>query len=122
MKQVLIVEDDRWLADSYRRLLEKAGFSVTSVTGSEEAIRRIETAAPDVILADVLLEGNTVVSLLHELQSYDDTRRIPVVICTSLTHDGLEANRLHGYGVRAVLDKATLTPEQLALTLREACS
>lgn len=121
MKQVLIVEDDRWLADSYQRLLEKAGFRVTGVQTAEEAIRQVETVAPDAILADVLLEGNTVISLLHELQSYDDTKLVPVVICTSLTHDKLETDRLHSYGVRAVLDKAILTPEQLVATLREVC-
>ena len=121
MRYVLMVEDDRWLADSYQRVLEKAGFKVVSVGGAEGAIRQVETASPDVILADMLLEGNTVMGLLHELQSYDDTTQIPVIICTSLSHESLAVDRLHSYGVRAVLDKAVLTPEQLVATVKEAC-
>ena len=120
MKRVLMVEDDTWLADSYQRILERAGFAVVCTSMAEEAIRLIEPEAPDVILADVLLEGNTVIGLLHELQSYEDTAPIPVVLCTTLSGDGLNGDRLHMYGVRAVLDKSTLTPEQLVRTLQEA--
>lgn len=119
MTRVLLVEDDHWLAESYRRVLEKAGFVVLVTTGGHEAMALLEDKPVDVLLVDVMLEGHTVFGLLHELQSYDDTRRIPVVICSALNDELLEVDRLHSYGVVAVLDKTTLTPEQLVLTLRE---
>ena len=119
MKQVLLVEDDHWLAESYQSILEKAGFAVLVVTNGYEAMAVVDEKPVDILLVDFMLEGHTAVGLLHELQTYDDTRRIPVVICSALNDRLLEVDRLHSYGVVAVLNKATLTPEQLVLTLRE---
>ena len=120
MKRLLLIEDDHWLADSYKKVLAGAYFSVDHARSGDEAMRAIETSQPDVIVADVLLEGHTVLSLLHELQSYDDTAAVPVILCTSLSHPSIELKRLHSYGVHAVLDKATMTPEQLIQTVKEA--
>jgi hypothetical protein len=68
-----------------------------------------------------MLEGHTIFALLQELQSYDDTRHIPVILCSALDHDVLSQTRLHEYGVVRVLDKATLTPDSLDLAIKE-CS
>lgn len=119
MKHILLVEDDHWLADSYRRTLEREGFEVSSVTDASSAMRMVESQPPDCIVADIMLEGHTIFALLHELQSYDDTRRIPVILCSALDHDALSRNRLHEYGVVQVLDKATLTPDSLDLAVKE---
>lgn len=122
MKHVLLVEDDHWLADSYKRSLEREGFEVSSVSDASSAMRMVEDAAPDCIVADVMLEGHTIFTLLHELQSYDDTRRIPVVLCSALDYDVLTRNRLHEYGVVKVLDKASLTPDSLDLAVKECAA
>lgn len=120
MKTVLLIEDDHWLADSYSRTLTRAGFSVACVDAAETAMHSVEERAPDCIVADVMLEGHTVFSLLHELQSYDDTRQIPIVICSNLSHDVLSEEKLHQYGVVKVLDKGTVTPESLERAVKDA--
>ncbi len=119
MKHVLLVEDDAWLAESYQRTLEAANFRVSVAYSADEAMRHIETDPPQVIVVDIVLEGHTAIGLLHELQSYNDTEKIPVIVCSSLAHPALHADKLHSYGVRSVVDKATLTPEQFVLTVRE---
>lgn len=120
MKSVLLIEDDHWLAESYIRSLKEQGYEVMAVDNAEMAMRSVEESMPDCIVADVMLEGHTVFSLLYELQSYDDTRLIPVVLCSNLSHDMLSQTRLHHYGVVSVLDKATLTPDSLDLAIKEA--
>ncbi len=120
MTNILLIEDDHWLSDSYTRTLTGQGYAVEFVDNAEAAMRSVEEHMPDCIVADVMLEGHTVFSLLYELQSYDDTRRIPVVLCSNLGHDTLTKTRLHHYGVVAVLDKATLTPDSLDLAIKEA--
>ncbi len=122
MKHIILIEDDAWLAESYSRMLQKAGYQIVVAREGNEAIRLIETEKPDLLLADMMLEGQTVISLLHELQSYSDTAQFPVVICSALTGSHMSVERLHQYGVRAVLDKATLTPEQLIATVQEVLS
>ncbi len=119
MKHVLIIEDDTWLADSYCRMIEAGGFRVTVVQYAELAIEILDKYPTDLILADMLLDTNTVLPLLHELQTYSDTQQIPVVVCTSLDSHSINISNLGNYGVVSVLDKATLTPDQLLLIVSE---
>jgi len=119
-KTVLLIEDDMWLGDSYRDVISEHGFACNVVATAEEAMETIDQAIPSVIVADVMLGDHTIFSLLHELQSYDDTQKIPVIICSSLARSAVHLQeQLHEYGVVEVLDKATLTPEELAITVEE---
>lgn len=120
MSKILLVEDDHWLADSYRQILTAHGHECQMVGGAELAMRAIDDMRPDVIVADVMLGDHTVVPLLHELQTYEDTRHVPIILCTAINIGAEDLTKqLHSYGVVAVLDKATLTPETLLNTLRE---
>lgn len=120
MKSLLLIEDDRWLRQSYQRSLEHGGFKIDAVHDAETAMQAIEQAMPDVIVADVMLQGHTVFALLHELQSYDDTQRIPVVLCSNLEQDRLDTAKLSHYGVVRVLDKAVVKPEDMIIAVEEA--
>jgi len=118
--KVLLIEDDHWLGDSYRHILVANGFECQMVAEAGLAMRAIETVPPDVIVADVILGDHTVVPLLHELQTYEDTRELPVILCTAISSNGTDLTKqLHSYGVVAVLDKTTVTPELLLNTVRE---
>ncbi len=116
---VLIVEDDSWLADSFKLILSEAGWQVDAIRSPKEAIDAIDEMPPSVILLDILLPGVNAFALLHELQSYTDTKSIPVVLCTSLKQHQIDAESLKGYGVAAVLDKSHLTPKELVSTLKK---
>lgn len=120
MKNVLLIEDDMWLADSYRDVISSKGLECEVVATAEEAMDTIDARVPDVIVADIMLADHTVIGLLHELQSYDDTQKIPVIICSSLAKSAIHLQeQLHEYGVVEILDKATVTPEGLATTVEE---
>lgn len=107
MKKVLLVEDDRWLADCYRRWLEAAGYRVRHATDAQQALDFLDETRPHVIVLDMLLGAANGVQLLHHLNSYPDTMDVPVVLCSGVS--GPELQGLGGYGVRTVLDKATVT-------------
>ncbi|HYG84142.1 MAG TPA: response regulator [Verrucomicrobiae bacterium] len=111
-KRVLIVEDDIWQGDLYLFLL-KHDYTALRVTSAEAAMEAIDSFQPDSILLDVLLDGANGITLLHELQSHDDTARIPVILCTSLEHMHKNSQILAHYGVKQVLDKATITPQKI---------
>ena len=115
---ILLIDDDRWLVESYQRLLKKSGFETRLSTNADEAIREVEESLPDLVVADVMLEGHTIFSLLQELQSYDDTRSIPVVLCTNLSQR-VGGKSLENYGVRRVVEKSTLNHDDFISTLKE---
>ena len=54
---VLIVDDENALRDLMTRWLESGGLSVTSACNAEEALGRLEPAAPAVALCDIRMPG-----------------------------------------------------------------
>ncbi|HET7630218.1 MAG TPA: response regulator [Candidatus Saccharimonadales bacterium] len=114
MKNVLIIEDDGWLADSYAHCLSQRGFEVRTVASAETAMDQIDEAMPDIVVADIILGRQNALTLLHELQSYADTAALPVIVCTGLSLSAREKRNLSRYGVVEVFDKAVLRPEVLA--------
>jgi|JI10StandDraft_1071094.scaffolds.fasta_scaffold402489_2 CheY-like chemotaxis protein len=108
--KLLLIEDDRWLADSYMHVLEE--YDIDSAVSGQDAMDLIDVNDYDLIIADVMLERGLVIDLLHELQSYDDTAQLPIVLCTTLAQR-IKLEDVRAYGVVAVLDKTTLTPKLL---------
>jgi len=114
---VLVVEDDRWLAEQYSRVLSKVGYKVKVTSHVLAAVQAIDDVHPDVIILDVLLTGSTAFTLLHELQSYGDTGVIPIILCTNLAGE-LSLEDLKPYGVRRIIDKTKMAPDDLTIALR----
>lgn len=117
MTYVLLVEDDTWLAELEASVLRDAGYDVTIAPHALAAIELIDAQRPDVLVLDVLLGGSTAFALLHELQSYDDTNAIPVVLCTNLA-DQFDKKQLEAYGVKRVIDKTTMHPSDIAAAVK----
>lgn len=117
MITVLIIEDDPWMAQRLGSILAREGFLANYVTNGYEAMAHIDKKSPDVLLLDMLITGGTGLTLLHELQSYEDTAKIPVILCTNLAA-GLSLVSVAPYGVRRLLDKTTMTPEDVIVAVR----
>jgi CheY-like chemotaxis protein len=64
-------------------VLEREGFVVDVAGSAAEAVRRITTNAPDLILMDISLPGQDGLSLTRDLKSDPTTSRIPVVALTA---------------------------------------
>lgn len=114
---ILMIEDDQWLADSLLATLRSRGHNVTQLSTAHEAMGWIDKNAPVLIVADVLLGDHNTFTLFHELQSYPDTAAIPIIICTSLDKHHLEDIDKESYGIVQVIDKTTMTPDQLLLAV-----
>ena len=56
--KILIVEDERIIALEMRRKLESMGYDVSAIVSSgEEAVRKAEELHPDLVLMDIILQG-----------------------------------------------------------------
>ena len=115
---VLIVEDDDWLAEQHGRTLRGAGYEVDFAPHALAAMDAVDVRRPDVIVLDLLLAGPNAFTLLHELQSHSDLASIPVILCTNsadhIAHEDIEA-----YGVREVLDKSTMHPDDVVASVKK---
>jgi len=116
-KRVLLVDDDQWLVELMARALQKAGYAVDMVRDAVAAIQQVDTRCPDIIVLDLFMPGPNGIVLLHELQSYVDTARVPVVLCTNSAGD-VSPEWLAPYGVCRVLDKTTMEPADVVAAIR----
>lgn len=81
--RILVVEDNpanQLLAET---VLEREGFVVDVAGSAAEAVRRLTTNVPDLILMDISLPGQDGLSLTRDLKSDPSTSRIPVVALTA---------------------------------------
>lgn len=117
MSRVLVIEDDAWLADVMLHTLKKHGHETRHADDGVRGMELVDEELPDVIFLDVLLPHTTAYTFLHELQSYTDTGKIDVILCTGLA-DMIALDDVVPYGVRRILDKSTMQPEDIVGALR----
>lgn len=117
-RHILIVEDDRWFADSTRRTLNAYGFTTAWAAEAQQAAEMVAERRPDLILLDIFLPNANGIQLLHELRGYDDSFDVPVIVCSTAAQD-LRLENLESYGVLTLLNKATTTPASLIKAVKE---
>ncbi len=118
-RTILIIEDDPWFAEQHARTFETAGFQTKSASDGISGIAMLDKEPVDVVVLDVFLPGPNGLALLHEMKSYSDLSRLPVIVCTG-SASAVPLDKLAPYGVVQVLDKGTMEPEDLVRAVRRA--
>jgi signal transduction histidine kinase/CheY-like chemotaxis protein len=81
---VLVVEDSPDTILLYERYVAPAGFQVVPAQSLREAREQLATVRPRAIVLDILLRGEDGWGFLAEVKRRDDTRRIPVLVVTTV--------------------------------------
>ncbi len=69
MTRILIVEDDRWVAQVNKGLVEAGGHEVVGVAGTvQQGLELASSLRPDLILLDMYLQGGSGIELLLALR------------------------------------------------------
>ena len=79
----LIVEDDRDIVALFRHVLDIAGYHTEIVLNGIEAMERVETLLPNIVLLDLQLPGMSGVEILKRMRSDARMSGIPVVVITA---------------------------------------
>ena len=79
-KKILIVEDDRPIAELLAYRLEKEGFSVEMALTGSDALQAVDASEPDLLLLDWNLPD---ISGLDICQQITQTRKIPIIMITA---------------------------------------
>ncbi len=80
MPKILVIDDDKDLLDITQALLAKQGFVVETDLNWDDALKKIETFEPQLILLDVFLNGVDGLDICKQLKSMPHTKHIPVLI------------------------------------------
>ena len=98
MQTILIVEDERDLAELVAFNLEREGFKTAIATDGARAMEIIQERVPDLIILDLMLPGMMGTDICKALKKDSATARIPVIM---LTAKGEEIDRVVGFEVGA---------------------
>src|SRR3954470_12554971 len=91
MAKVLIVEDDRVIAEGMARHLASAGFDPVVVGKGEQGLARLRFERPDVVVLDLMLPERDGWSVIEEARSEGIATPIVVVSARGTEHDGIHA-------------------------------
>src|SRR5713101_6649982 len=91
--KILIVDDEPFNVDYLEQELEDLGYKTVSASSGPEALEKVATEAPDLILLDVTMPGMDGFTVCRLLKEKEETQLIPVVIMTAL---GAREDRIKG--------------------------
>ena len=83
-KTILIVEDDPELQELYLVMLENEGHQILQVADGKEALEKLKSVKPDLILLDVILDEMMGDEFFVKLKQDARTAATPVVLVTVL--------------------------------------
>lgn len=102
-KRVLIVENNMVLSLLYENYMEKLGCSVIdSLVYGKNAVEKVRTTNPDLIIMDILLDGPMDgIEAMEEIRTFSD---VPVIYITG-NSDGNKLKRARATGYIDFLEK-----------------
>src|ERR687890_1712044 len=91
--KLLLVEDDKALAELLVWHFERQEFEVRRTADGEEALLLAEEAVPDIVILDWMIEGVSGLEVCRRLRRKPATANVPIIM---LTARGEESDRIRG--------------------------
>ena len=82
--KILVVDDEPFNVELLEAHLSVAEYEVVTAYGGEEALEKVESEKPDLILLDVMMPGLNGFDVCKILKEKEETMFIPVVMVTAL--------------------------------------
>jgi|SRR5579885_1872619 len=110
MHTLLIVEDEQDLREVYEKIFTDAQFRVETAKDGREAIEKLVSFIPEVVLLDLMMPHVDGFDVLKQIKSSEKTKNTKVIILTNVFAD---TDDLVKNGALAVWLKTDYTPQQL---------
>ncbi len=98
MSHILIVEDDRDIAELMRHYVVKAGHTADVLASGSEVLPRIRSRRPDLLVLDLMLPGLNGLEICQVLRRNEATAALPIIVVTARA---AESDRVAGLDLGA---------------------
>ncbi|MDQ3159213.1 MAG: response regulator [bacterium] len=121
MIDIILVESDEVLAATYRRGLQRVGYTVACYSNAQTAIAGVDKQKPKLIILELNLHHHNGVEFIHEIRSYDDLSEIPIVLLTGIPASELDLgqDQMEILGIKEILYKPSTTIRELIQTAKK---
>lgn len=82
-RRVLVIEDEPNISEAIRFILRRDGWGVATHATGDGALDRIRAEAPDLVILDLMLPGQSGLDILQDLRRDPALARLPVILLTA---------------------------------------
>jgi CheY-like chemotaxis protein len=109
---ILIVDDDTFFLDMYSMRFKTAGYEVTTASNGKNALEKLQTIIPDIILLDLTMPVMDGFETLKQMQKEDRLKKIKVIMLTN-KGEPEDIALCDKYGAKGYIIKANSTPTEV---------
>ena len=109
-RTVLIVDDDKFLLEMYRKKFETDGAETDIALGADDALSKLRGgASPDVLILDVIMPKMNGLELLEIIRNEKLCEKSSVIMLTNESNEE-SINKAKSLGIKGYIVKATSVP------------
>lgn len=86
-KKILAVDDEKHIVRLVQVNLERQGYEVVTASDGKEALEKVASEKPDLLVLDVMMPYMDGFEVLQNLRRNPETREIPVIMLTAKAQD-----------------------------------
>jgi len=90
VQTILIVDDEKSIRYSLKRMME-GKYSILTAQNGEEALDRVKESSPDLIIMDIKMPGRSGIDVLREIKSIDPKSLVIIMTAYGTTEKAIEA-------------------------------
>jgi len=90
MQTILIVDDEKSIRYSLKRMME-GKYSILTAQNGEEALEQVKESFPDLIIMDIKMPGRSGIDVLREIKSIDPKSLVIIMTAYGTTETAIEA-------------------------------
>lgn len=81
--KILIADDDELIRELLSHRFHRNGISVITAKSGPEALQRIKSEHPDVVVLDIMMPGMSGINVLKQMKVEEALKKIPVILLTA---------------------------------------
>ncbi len=70
MKTIMVVDDEPDIRETVKAVLEKNGFAVVTAVSGDDALEKLKTEKPDLVLMDIMMPGTPVKEIIPKIKRF----------------------------------------------------
>lgn len=117
-KEILIIEDDKFLSSLLKARFTKETFGVRQAFDGEEALAMLKEKHPDLIVLDLIMPKVSGFEVLEAISIDPNLQGIPVFIVSNLAQD-TDVQRARQFGAKEYFVKVRISIDELVGKVRE---
>jgi two-component system alkaline phosphatase synthesis response regulator PhoP len=118
MPKILVVEDEKMLAEMYKDKFEKEGFEIVLAGDGKIGMEVLKKEKPALVLLDILLPNENGIEFLKKQRKDPEVSFIPVIVFSNFDDPETKEETL-SLGVKEYLIKSNYSPNEIVGRIRK---